>query len=151
VHLVELALFLRGLEERAGVDAVRDRYDRLPSSSEKSISASASSIKRRWSASVSDLRVIFSAASRLSRPTSSRIWPSACCVACSICRRVSSSLRRRSSSVSSRTRSRCESATRRASLRISSPSDFACPISFRCSSSRCRASSRARSASEIAC
>ena len=54
---------LRGLEERARIDAVRDGYDRLPSSCEKSISASASSIRRCWSAPVSDLRVIFSAAS----------------------------------------------------------------------------------------
>ena len=39
---------------------------------------------------------------------------------------------------------------RRASARISSPSDFACPISLRCSSSSLRASSRALSASASA-
>ena len=60
---VEPALLLRGLEERAGIDAVRGGYERLASSCEKSISASASSIRRCWSASVSVLRVIFSAAS----------------------------------------------------------------------------------------
>ena len=70
---VEPALVLRGLEERAGVDALRSGYERLASSCEKSISASASSIRRCWSASVSVLRVIFSAASTDSRPTSSRI------------------------------------------------------------------------------
>ena len=40
------ALYLRGLEERARVDALRGGYVRLPSSWEKSISASASSIRR---------------------------------------------------------------------------------------------------------
>ena len=95
--------------------------------------------------------MIFSAASTLSLPTSSRIWPSACAVAWSIWRRVSSSRRRRSSSVSARTRSRCESEMRRASVRISSASLFAWPISARCSSSSARASSRARSASSIVC
>src|SRR4051794_6298931 len=147
---VEVPLVLRGLEERTRVDAVRGGYDRLPSSWEKSISPSASSISRFWSASFSDLRVIFSAASRLSCPTSSRIWPSACTVAWSICRRVSSRRRWRASPVSSRTRSRWASPTRRASERISSASDFACPISFLCSSSRLRASSLALSASWIA-
>jgi hypothetical protein len=78
VQLVELALVLRRFEERFRVDAVRECYDRLPSSdvsskAVKSISASASSIRRCWSSPVSDLRVIFSAASRLSFPTSSRI------------------------------------------------------------------------------
>jgi hypothetical protein len=43
---VEAALLLRRLEERARVGAVRDRYERLASSCEKSISASASSIRR---------------------------------------------------------------------------------------------------------
>src|SRR5581483_442684 len=122
LDLLELVLVLRGLEERTRVDAVRDGYVLLPSSRLKSISASASSIKRCWSESVSDLRVIFSAASSESRPTSSRIWPSACTVAWSICRRVSSSRRCRSSSVSSRTRARCASASLRASERISSES-----------------------------
>src|SRR3954451_2140724 len=93
VHGVEPAGVLAGFEQRLRVDAVRRAYDRLPSSWEKSISASASSIRRCWSGPVSDLRVIFSAATRLSLPTSSRICASACCVACSICRRVSSSLR----------------------------------------------------------
>jgi hypothetical protein len=125
MQLVELALLLPGLEERLRVDAVSECYDRLPSSSEKSISASASSISRCWSLPVSDLRVIFSAASRLSLPTSSRICPRAWCVAWSIWRRVSSRRRWRSSSVSWRTRSRWASPTRRASLRISSASDFA--------------------------
>src|SRR6185295_5856493 len=151
LHRLELLPFLRRLEERARVDAVRDGYDRLPSRAEKSISASASSISRCWSAPVSDLRVIFSAARSESFPTSSRICPSACAVAWSIWRRVSSSRRCRSSSVSCLTRSRCASARRRASLRISSDSDFAWPISLRCSSSSLRASSRALSASAMAC
>ena len=43
---VEAALLLRGLEERAGIDALRDGYERLASSCEKSISASASSTSR---------------------------------------------------------------------------------------------------------
>src|SRR3954453_13029245 len=73
VHDRQLAAVFGGLEERLRVDAVRRAYDRLPSSSEKSISASASSIRRCWSGPVSDLRVIFSAATRLSLPTSSRI------------------------------------------------------------------------------
>ena len=42
----QAALLLRGLEEGPRIDAVRDRYDRLPSSWVKSISASASSIRR---------------------------------------------------------------------------------------------------------
>src|SRR3954469_17792273 len=63
MHLVELPPLLRSLEQRAGVDAVRGAYDRLPSSCEKSISLSASSISRCWSAPDSDFRVIFSAAS----------------------------------------------------------------------------------------
>ncbi len=84
VHHVEGACVLCCLEDGAGIDAVGDGYDRLPSSWPKSISASASSINLLWSAPVSDLRVIFSAASRLSLPTSSRISPSACWVACSI-------------------------------------------------------------------
>jgi len=50
---------LRRLEQGARVDAVCNCYDRLPSSWEKSMSASASSIRRWWSASVSDLPVIF--------------------------------------------------------------------------------------------
>src|SRR5262249_48967106 len=115
VHLLQPALVARRLEEGARVDALRGGYDLLPSSCEKSISASASSIRRRWSSASSDLRVIFSAAATLSLPTSSRISPSAWCVACSICRRVSSSRRCRSSSVSARTRSRWASATWRAS------------------------------------
>src|SRR5205807_7574129 len=45
-HGVEPALLLRRLEERARVDAVRDGYERLASSCEKSISESASSIRR---------------------------------------------------------------------------------------------------------
>src|SRR5579862_1499040 len=45
-HDVEAALLLRGLEERAGVDAVRRSYEWLASRAEKSISASASSIRR---------------------------------------------------------------------------------------------------------
>ena len=76
---LEAALLLRRVEERAGIDAVRGGYERLASSCEKSISASASSIRRCWSASVSVLRVIFSAASSDRLATSSRIWPSACC------------------------------------------------------------------------
>src|SRR4051794_36940542 len=80
---LERAALLRRLEQGARVDAVRDGYDRLPSRAEKSISARASSISRCWSAPVSDLRVIFSAASSESFPTSSRISPSACAVACS--------------------------------------------------------------------
>src|SRR3954452_21188863 len=90
VHLLELPLLLRGLEERARIDALGGGYDRLPSSALKSISASASSIRRCWSAPVSVLRVIFSAASSDSFPTSSRICARDCAVACSICRRVSS-------------------------------------------------------------
>jgi hypothetical protein len=46
MHGVERPSLLRGFEERLRVDAVRDGYDRLPSSCEKSISASASSIRR---------------------------------------------------------------------------------------------------------
>src|SRR5207253_8668808 len=65
VDELEPVLVLRSLEQRARVDAVRDRYDRLPSSSEKSISASASSIRGRLLLSVSGLRVIFSAAAWL--------------------------------------------------------------------------------------
>src|SRR5581483_2765273 len=109
VHQVDLALLLRGLVERTRVDAMSDAQLLVPSSCEKSISASASSIRRCWSLSSSDLPTIFSAASSERRPTSSRIWPSACVVACSIWRRVSSRRRWRSSSVSSRTRSRCAS------------------------------------------
>ena len=123
VHGVERAPLLRGLEEGARVDAVRDGYDRLPSSWVKSISASASSISRCWSASVSDLRVIFSAARSAELAdlvADLRRAPAA--VACSIWRRVSSRRRWRSSSVSTRTRSRCASAMRRASARISSAS-----------------------------
>ena len=59
---VEPALVGGGLEQRACVDAVRGGYELLASSCEKSISASASSIRRRWSSPVSDLRVTFSAA-----------------------------------------------------------------------------------------
>src|SRR5262249_15323704 len=44
LHLLEVALVLRRLEERTRIDAVRNRYDRLPSSWLKSISARASSI-----------------------------------------------------------------------------------------------------------
>jgi hypothetical protein len=44
---VEVASLLRGLEEGLRIDAVRSSYDRLPSSSVKSISASASSISLR--------------------------------------------------------------------------------------------------------
>lgn len=43
---IEAAFLLRGLEERAGIDAFRDGYERLASSCEKSISASASSTSR---------------------------------------------------------------------------------------------------------
>jgi hypothetical protein len=43
---VQTALLLRGLEEGSRIDAVRRSYDRLPSSCVKSISASASSIRR---------------------------------------------------------------------------------------------------------
>jgi hypothetical protein len=46
VHGVERPGVLRRLEDGAGIDAVRDGYDVLPSSSLKSISASASSIRR---------------------------------------------------------------------------------------------------------
>jgi hypothetical protein len=46
VHEVQPVSILSGLEDGARIDAVRDCYDRLPSSSEKSISASASSISR---------------------------------------------------------------------------------------------------------
>src|SRR5579885_3027342 len=146
-HGVEAALLPGGVEERPRVDAVRDGYRPLTSSTEKSISASASSISRRWSASVSAFRVIFSAARSESEATSRRISPSACWVACSICRRVSSRRRCRSSSISPRIRSRWASATLRASARICSASLFARPISARCSSSSLCASSRARSAS----
>jgi hypothetical protein len=73
VDRVQAALLLRCLEDGARIDAVRNRYDRLPSSWVKSISASASSIRRCWSGPARDLRVIFSAARRLSFPTSSRI------------------------------------------------------------------------------
>src|SRR5207244_5122969 len=88
-HGVEPPLLLGGLEERTRIDAVRDGYERLASSCEKSISESASSIRRCWSASVSVLRVIFSAASREREATSRRISPSACAVACPIWRSVS--------------------------------------------------------------
>jgi len=60
---IEPVPVLRGLEEGASVDALRSGYERLTSSCVKSISASASSMSRFWSASVSDFRVIFSAAS----------------------------------------------------------------------------------------
>ena len=146
-----VALLLRGLEERARIDAVRDGYDRLPSSCEKSISASASSIRRCWSAPVSDLRVIFSAASEaeladLVADLAERLLRSPARSGGASPRAGAGGPPRSPA----RTRSRCASATRRASPRISSDSDFAWPISLRCSSSRLRASSRARSASSIA-
>ncbi len=124
---------------------------RCCSSCEKSISASASSIRRFWSALSSVLRVTFSAASSESDATSLRISPSAACVACSIWRWVSSMRRWRSCSTSPRTRSESESPTLRASARISSAWPFAWPISARCSSSRLFASARACSASAIDC
>jgi hypothetical protein len=46
---VETVLVTGCVEQRAGVDAVRDGYERLASSCEKSISARASSISRVWS------------------------------------------------------------------------------------------------------
>ncbi len=76
--------------------------------------------------SVSVLRVIFSAASSERLATSRGSRSSACLVACSIWRRVSSSRRWRSSSVSSRMRSRWASAILRASARIDSASLRAC-------------------------
>ena len=70
-----------------GVDAVRDGYERLASSCEKSISASASSISRCWSASVSVLpRDLLGRLERAGRRPRARICSSACAVACSICR-----------------------------------------------------------------
>src|SRR5581483_1028179 len=92
-HGLDAALLPGRLEERACVDAVRDGYERLASSCEKSISESASSISLCWSAPVSDFRVIFSAASRERAATSRRISPRACCVAWSIWRSVSASRR----------------------------------------------------------
>src|SRR5579862_1100768 len=150
LHGREPALVLRRLEERARVDAVRCSYERLASSRLKSISASASSIRRFWSASVSVLRVIFSVARAASSPTCRRMSPSACTRAWSIWRSVSSSLRCLSSSSSCRIRSCCEAETLRASARIVSASPFACATSARCSSSRRRASSRVSSASSTA-
>src|SRR5436190_818268 len=139
---LELVRIERRAEERACVHAVDDCHS-LASRTEKSSSPTASSISRRWSASSSDFRVTFSAATRLSSATSVRIRSSARRVSASICLRVSSSRRCRSVSVSSRIRRSFASATLRASTRMPSASFFAWPISLRCSSSSFRASSRA--------
>ena len=107
---VERPLVLGGLEQRPRVDAVRGGYDLLPSSWEKSISASASSIRRCWSVTVRDLRVIFSAARSAELAYLVADLAERLVRRLSICRRVSSSRRWRSSSVSVRTRSRWASA-----------------------------------------
>src|SRR6266540_2635153 len=150
-HLLQMVPLLRGLEERAGVREVSGAHSEVVVSSrrEKSSESIASSISRRWSASVSTLPVTFDVAINVRSATSARIWPSARWVSATICRFVSSRRRCRSCSSSSRARSRSASASRRTSLRISSASWRARPISARCSSSRRRASSRARSASAI--
>src|SRR3954447_11113088 len=148
-HGLEVVGALRGVEQRPRIHAVRDAQFWLPSSAEKSSSRIDSSIRRRWSASVSDFPVTFVAAIRVRSATSARICSSARRVSASTWRWVSSIRRCRSASASSRTRSRVESATRRASARISSESCRACPTSARCSSSSRRASSRAWSASSI--
>src|SRR5262249_38743008 len=145
-HRLQPVLVARRVEQGARVDAVHDAHS-FRSSTEKSRSPIASSIRRRWSASSSDLRVTFSAAIRLRSATSSRICSSARRVSASLCLRVSSSRRCRSTSVSSRMRLTFASETRRASARISSASPLAWPISCRCSSSSWCASSRALSAS----
>ena len=89
------------LEQRARVDLgdllhLARRSLRSPASAEKSTSSSASSIRRRWSSSSSDLRVTFSVATTVRSATSLRISSSA--------RRVSASMSRRVGSISS---SRC--------------------------------------------
>ena len=120
------------------------------SSAEKSSSPIASSISLRWSSRSSTLPVTLAVAASVSSATSERICSSARTVSASICLRVSSSRRCRSASASSRARSRCESATLRASARIVPASLFAWPISCLCSSSSLRASARACSASSTA-
>src|SRR5262249_4428875 len=90
---LEPGLLQGRLQERVRRDAGGDRPSSCCSSAEKSASPPASSISLRWSASSSDLRVTFWAASRLRSTTSARIASRARRVSASICLRVSSSRR----------------------------------------------------------
>ena len=83
--------------------------------------------------------------------TSPRIWSIARTVSASICLRVSSRRRWRSTSASSLARWIWASATLRASARMSADSLFACARMARFCSSSSRASLRALSASSTAC
>ena len=101
VHAVEHAGLVGRLEERTRVDLgdlLHPTSRPLASldSAEKSTSPSASSTSRRWSSSVSDLRVTFSVAATVRLATSRRISSSE--------RRVSASMSRRAAAISS---SRC--------------------------------------------
>src|SRR5581483_6963177 len=120
-HVAQAPGFPRRLEQRPRVGAMDDAQS-FRSSMEKSRSLIASSISFRCSSRSSTFPVTFAVAISVSSATSARICSSARCVSASICRFVSSSRRCRSASVSSRTRSRCASATRLASARIDSAS-----------------------------
>src|SRR6185437_3817661 len=145
--VVDLALVKGDLEQRPGVDR-GDLFHQLPRSSPerdaKSSSARASSTRRFWSASVSDLRATFSVASTVRSATSARIsW---------IARRVSASMSRRVCSIIS---SRLARASARISCSAASPvlrardtMSSACP---RASASRSRYSERIFSASARVC
>ena len=73
--LLQATLLLRGLEEGAGVGAVDGGYRTVSgcSSTEKSSSLIASSIRRLWSESSSTLPVTFAVAISVSSATSARI------------------------------------------------------------------------------
>ena len=152
---LELALLLRGLEERLRVrrGATTLITRSALSSTEKSSSPIASSISALVVGVVErPCRSPSVAASRLRSATSARICSSARRVSASICLRVSSSRRWRSASISSRIRALAglgdACAPRRGSPRRRSSR---LPSSLRCSSSSLRASSRARSASSSDC
>src|SRR5680860_112918 len=116
---------------------------------EKSTSLSASSIRRRWSASSSDLRVTFSVAMTVRSATSLRISSSARRVSASMSLRVDSSSSSRYSLAAPFASSMCESAALRERATMSSACSRASLSRARYSSSSSSASSLVRAAALI--
>src|SRR5215211_2414809 len=111
----------------------------------KSSSASASSTRRVWSSSVSDLRVTFSVAATVRSATSLRISWMARRVSASMSRRVCSIISSRLALASARTSFSCASPVLRARATMSSAWPRASASRWRYSSSSCSASRLTRS------
>src|SRR6185437_3139193 len=150
--VVDLALVKGDLEQRPGVDR-GDLFHQLPRSSPereaKSSSDRASSTRRFWSSSVSDLRATFSVASTVRSATSARISWIARRVSASMSRRVCSIISSRLARASASVSCSAVSAVRRARETISSAWPRASASRSRYSRSSSSASSRTLAAWSI--